>query len=156
MTQHWEMLVSWVGPSSDDVVQEAFIRLATQEPRPENSLAWLMTVTRRLAINQHASETSRHQRERAFALPTNPTSHSSNGFTRDVANGGVILASAEAAELRLLVSQLAEMKRRVLVAKLWADLSWDDIADSLGCSRSTVWRTYRAAIAELKTIYEQA
>ena len=42
--------------SGEDVVQEAFCKLATEEPPPENQVAWLYRVCRNLAEKQRLAD----------------------------------------------------------------------------------------------------
>lgn len=63
---YWAVLVAWTGSSregTEDIVQSAFIKLATEDPVPSNCVAWLFTVTRRLAINEQVSRSKRRSRE---------------------------------------------------------------------------------------------
>src|SRR5262245_42696142 len=53
--------------SCEDVVQEAFCRLAVQEPAPDNPTAWLYRVCRNLAEKQRLSDVRRRKRERICA-----------------------------------------------------------------------------------------
>lgn len=67
--------------ASEDVVQEAFCRLAVQEPPPDNPVAWLYRVCRNLADKQRLSETTTSVRFRRpdavrFVLPVSRSSRS--------------------------------------------------------------------------------
>lgn len=60
LDDYWTTLVEWVGGARDgaeDVVQSAFIKLASEDPPPENPVAWLFTISKRLAINEQLSQT---------------------------------------------------------------------------------------------------
>src|SRR5690242_5475830 len=61
--------------SGEDVVQEAFCRLASQDPPPENPVAWLYRVCRNLADKQRTADRRRRQREqvRAQLTSSNPS-----------------------------------------------------------------------------------
>ena len=66
LENYWTTLVEWVGGARDgaeDVVQSAFIKLASEDPPPENPVAWLFTISKRLAINEQLSQTKRRSRE---------------------------------------------------------------------------------------------
>ena len=68
--QHSAALLLMARPYSDfaeDCVQEAFIRLATQESVPDSPLAWLVQVVRNESINQLKSRHRRHDREAVAA-----------------------------------------------------------------------------------------
>lgn len=139
---HWGELVAWVGPAdamAEDVVQQAFIALAGQREMPENPQAWLYRTTRNLWINQSKQESRRRARQREVARhERQPSSAERRG---------------EAAELVLRLRDLPEPWRQVVVARLWGDFSFQEIASMLGKSRATVWRHYRDALQELRKHY---
>src|SRR3974390_1780168 len=58
----------WCG-APEDVVQEAFIKLAGQRKPPRDALAWLYRVARNGAIDCGRSEQRRQRRESAVARP---------------------------------------------------------------------------------------
>jgi len=153
---HWGTLVAWVSVGggeqrsmAEDIVQEAFIKLTLQDTVPDRPVAWLMTVSRRLAANHRLSASRRTVREQASSELR--SRHGGFSGTQSTA-----IAAAEVQEIRAALKTLRETERRVVIAKLWADLSWDEIAESLDCSRATVWRTYRRAINQLKSIYSES
>src|SRR6516225_5545918 len=51
------------GGSAEDLVHEAFLRLAQQTTPPENVLPWLYRVVRNEALSAHRTATRRRQRE---------------------------------------------------------------------------------------------
>src|SRR6266566_4666106 len=55
--------------SADDLVQEAFVRLAQQSPPPGQVLPWLYRVIRNQALANHRSTTRRRQRETRSGNP---------------------------------------------------------------------------------------
>src|ERR1041384_3903577 len=64
--------------SPEDVVQEAFCRLAATEPVPQNPVAWLYRVCRNLAARQRLSDQRRHEREQTKAKVEAQTANSTN------------------------------------------------------------------------------
>lgn len=141
--QHWGPLMAWVGVDSEvaeDVVQQTFIRLADLDQPPKNMAAWLFTVSRNEARNQSLYARRRRRRQQVASLP--------ESTTVDTA-----WASAEAAELAETLSTLPEELRQVVVARIWSDLTFDEIADLLDCSKATVWRRYESALTLLRKTY---
>ena len=70
--RHAVPLQIWLGRKclvAEDVVQEAFCRLAVLEPPPERVAAWLYRVVRNLAENQRVMGRRRLSRERRAATP---------------------------------------------------------------------------------------
>lgn len=151
--RHWGPLMAWVGTQSsnvdgsnaeslmaEDVVQQAFIKLAGLDHVPENVVAWLYVVSRNEARNQQLSNGRRRRR------------HSRVASDESVSNESV-WASAEAVELAETLSQLPDDLRRVVVARIWSDLTFDEIASLLNCSKATVWRRYETALTLLRKTY---
>jgi RNA polymerase sigma-70 factor (ECF subfamily) len=126
-------------PSGDDVVQEAFCRLAVQEPPPENQVAWLYRVCRNLAEKQRLADERRKDREQARAQPE--------------AAGGQA-DPIELAETLAAMENLAPELREVVVARVWGQLSLEEIGKLCGISTATAFRRYEAALQELRSKLE--
>ncbi len=123
----------------EDVVQEAFLRLANSPPelppevvgRPEEERAqlsaWLHRVTRNLCMDVMRSESRRRERERDVAAP-------------EAGDGGLVAVEGE--ETRAIVaaklSRLPDDQRDVLVLRLLADKSYREIAEITGKKVGTV------------------
>jgi RNA polymerase sigma-70 factor (ECF subfamily) len=123
----------------EDVVQEAFIKLARQNPLPQQPIAWLHTTVRNGAISQGRSERRRHKYENQaagrapgwFAPPDDPAK-----------------LDAEAAAVAL--ADLPIDQREAIVAHLWGGLTFEQIAAMSGGSAATVWRRYAAGLAAIR------
>ncbi len=126
--------------SCEDVVQEAFCRLAVAEPPPENPVAWLYRVCRNLAERQRLSDGRRREREQTWARLAVPASHPSDPL--------------EIAETLAAVEELNAEQREVLVARLWGQLTLEEVAKLCGVSTSTAFRRYEAALTALRTKLE--
>jgi RNA polymerase sigma-70 factor (ECF subfamily) len=126
--------------SGEDVVQEAFCRLALQEPPPENPVAWLYRVCRNLAEKQRLSDKRRHERERAWA--------EFESATTDPAD------SLEMVETLAAVEALDDELREVLVARVWGQLSLEEVGELCGISTATAFRRYQAALQTLRARLE--
>jgi RNA polymerase sigma-70 factor (ECF subfamily) len=123
----------------EDVVQEAFLRLAKSPPdlpqevlgRPDEERAqlsaWLHRVTRNLCMDVMRSETRRREHERDAASP-------------EAADGGLVAIEAE--DTRAMVAaklgKLPDDQRDVLVLRLLADKSYSEIAAITGKKIGTV------------------
>lgn len=156
--RHWGPLLAWVGPRNafcgyhdgefpvsgnafaEDVVQQTFIKLASLDEPPGNVAAWLYTVSRNEARNETLYAQRRQRRQHRAAGQERVSDES-------------VWASAEASELAETLSQLPDDLRQVVVAKIWGDLTFDEIANLLGCSKATVWRRYEAALNLLRKTY---
>lgn len=124
--------------SAEDVVQDAFCRLARQESVPDKPVAWLYRVCRNLADKQRLADDRRQKREGVWARSKVVTSLPCDPL--------------ELEETVAAVEQLDGELREVLVARLWGQLSFDDVANLCGISTSTAFRRYEAA---LKTLMEK-
>jgi RNA polymerase sigma factor (sigma-70 family) len=126
----------------EDVVQEAFLKLAGQRAMPTHPAAWLFRVVRNGAIAAGRSAMRRRRHEAKAALQETPWFEPA-----DPAEGrGMLDPETAAAELRALPIE----QREVIVAHLWGGLTFEQIADVAGCSSSTAHRSYSAGIATLR------
>src|SRR5947209_8650606 len=57
------------GGGAEDLVQEAFVRLARETPPPDRPLPWLYRVVRNEALTAHRRETRSRRRERLVSSP---------------------------------------------------------------------------------------
>lgn len=121
----------------EDVVQEAFLKLVRQSQRLPDAVAWLYRVVRNGAIDASRKARRRQQRESAVARPD-------RWFIEPDVDG----LDAETAVAAL--QRLAEDQREVIVARHWGTLSFEQIAEVVGCSASTAFRRYTAGVEELR------
>lgn len=137
--RHATPLALWVAgrcSDADDVVQEAFCRLAASEPPPEQPVAWLYRVARNLAFNQRLSQQRRETRHEQIARP--------ESYHADPAAG---LIAADAIEA---INQLPPDDREVLVARIWGQLTFEAIGELCEISTATASRRYQRALEQLR------
>ena len=127
----------WCG-SPEDVVQEAFVRLAAQAETPRDPAAWLFRVVRNGAISASRSETRRRKHESQAAKID-------VGWFETLDDSAIDPQTVSAA-----VRELADDDREVVVLHLWGGLSFTQIAETLESSTSTIHRRYHAALVELR------
>jgi RNA polymerase sigma factor (sigma-70 family) len=136
--RHAVPLSIWIGRrwrGADDVVQEAFCRLATIEPPPERAVAWLYRAARNLAENQRVAVRRRRNREERAAVP--------EAVNHDP------LEQLLADEVLSSVMQLDDPLREVVTARIWGQLTFEEIATLCGTSTATASRRYRDALEQL-------
>lgn len=121
----------------EDVVQEAFCKLAAQPAWPEDPPAWLFRVVRNAAIDVGKAERRRTRREAVAARPVR--------WFSERESEGLDAAAAVAA-----LEALPPDQREVIVARLWGGMTLEQAATVAGCSVSTAFRRYEAGIAALR------
>jgi RNA polymerase sigma factor (sigma-70 family) len=126
----------------EDVVQEAFVKLAAQPEPPLNPAAWLFRTVRNRAINAGIASRRRRQRESEAAASVRPWFEVNAAARHETA---VDPESAQAALSALPVEQ-----REVIVAHLWGGLSFEQIAELAGSSASSAHRLYHAGLLTLR------
>ncbi len=124
-------------PNGDeDLVQDAFIKLAQQSPIPEQVLPWLYRVVRNGALAAGRGEARRRRREDRVSTPEawfDSADHVLDGRE----------ATRRLAELPL-------EQREVIVARIWGGLTFDEVAGLVGCSLPTAHRRYQAGLTDLR------
>jgi RNA polymerase sigma-70 factor (ECF subfamily) len=122
----------------DDVVQEAFLKLAGQRSPPVNVLAWLYRVVRNGAIAAGRSEERRRRHEREAGELANSWFSPAEGTGLD----GQVASEA-------LMSLPLDL-REALVAHLWGGLTFEQIGEVMSVSASTAHRRYLEGLAALR------
>ncbi len=120
----------------EDVVQEAFLKLAQQRTPPRQAVAWLYRVVRNEAINRLRSEKRRQKHETLASVRP-------SWFVPgdDAADGPQVAAALQ---------RLPDEEREIIVMHLWGALSFAEIAEVVGSTSSSVHRWYAAGIARLR------
>ena len=121
----------------EDAVQVAFCKLAAQKLWPHDPQAWLFHVVRNQAIDAGKAERRRKTREQAVSRPV-------RWFQESAIDGLDSERAIQALEF------LPEDQREVIVARLWGDLTLQQISEIMGCSVSTSHRRFEAGIAALR------
>lgn len=141
IARHAVPLQLWVGRRSlaaDDVVQEAFCRLAVSEPPPDEPVAWLYRVVRNLAETERLAGERRRRREQSVAI--------TEAIRHDPSEPLI------AEEVAKAVLALDDELREVVTAKIWGELTFDQIGVLCNVSTATASRRYRDALVQLKKI----
>jgi len=122
----------------EDVVQEAFVKLASRHRPPDNLAGWLYRVVRNGALAAARAERRRLRHE------TTAAQRAPNWF-----------APVEAARLdgeiaTAALHGLPLEQRETLVAHLWGGLTFEQIGELTGVSSSTAHRRYLAGLSALR------
>ncbi len=125
----------------DDCVQEALVELARQPTAPDNPTAWLYRVVKNRALNASRASQRRATHEQAAARKC--------GEHRFIDAG-----PAARAELTDTLATLDAPTREIVVLRIWGGLSWQEIADVVGGSKSSAQRNYVQALEQLRQHWE--
>jgi RNA polymerase sigma factor (sigma-70 family) len=127
----------------DDALQEALIELLRQRPAPDRPVAWLFTAIRRRAMNWARGEQrrARHHRQAAVERPAWFLDDHQSPF--------------EPGELEGMLTRLPALEREIVVARIWGELPFEQIAELVACSVSAVHRRYQRAIAVLGSMLDE-
>jgi RNA polymerase sigma factor (sigma-70 family) len=120
----------------EDLVQEAFIKLAQQSPAPDRVLPWLYRVVRNGALAAGRGQARRRRRE-------NQASAAEAWFA--AADDCI-----DAQDATRLLAELPLEQREAVVAHIWGGLTFDETARLTGCSLATAHRRYQAGLAQLQ------
>jgi DNA-directed RNA polymerase specialized sigma24 family protein len=123
--------------SPDDAAQEAMIKLAQQSPPPHDPVAWLFTTARRRAMNQARAEKRRSAHHRNLAACRD------SWFIPDDC------VAPDSVELQDALETLDAIDRQIVVARIWGELSFQQLADLVDRPLSFVHRRYQRAIESL-------
>jgi RNA polymerase sigma factor (sigma-70 family) len=125
----------------EDVVQEAFLKLAEQGGLPDNPAAWLFRVVRNGAINASTAARRRRRHESGAAEARTWFQVESTASHPDAFDPESLTAELQALPLE---------QREVIVAHLWGGLTFEQIAKITGISSSTAHRQYCAGLSTLR------
>ena len=127
--------------AAEDCVQEAFIRLATQEPVPEVPVAWLVKTVRNAAIDAIRSQHRRVTREQMVARQRQVWLEPVDTCSLD---------QPSTQQIQYSLQQLDDVTRDIVVSHLWNDMTFRQIAAAFEMSHATVHRRYEAGIEQLR------
>jgi RNA polymerase sigma-70 factor (ECF subfamily) len=129
----------WNRVAAEDVVQEAFLKLLQEPKIPDNPRYWLFRVVRNEMIDRLRHDAMRQRKlaeisqTRWFEPPPDEP---------DVTDE----------ELQSALEQLSKEQREFVTAKIWGGLTFEEIAELTGSSRSRVHRIYQNALQQLRKI----
>lgn len=126
------------GDAAEDVVQQAFLKLMEQPACPREPKAWLFQVVRNEAASRLRTEIRRRKREEAAA--DDRPNWFEPGFD----------SSLDAAAATAALKNLPEREREVVVARLWGELTFEQIGAMTNVSASTAHRAYDHGIERLR------
>lgn len=126
---------------AEDCVQEAFIKLATQNPIPDSAVAWLMTCVRTTAIDAIRSHKRRTRRETQVATQATAWFQPNSFASAD-----------DRVELQNALQQLDSETRDIVIGHLWNELTFRQLAEVIDLSPATVHRRYEQGLTQLRQL----
>jgi len=129
----------WSGAAAEDVVQDAFLKLLSENPFPDSPKAWLYRVVRNAAIDR--------QRKESRCRNDSPRLDDWFEPVADEPFDGEALTAA-------LESLDAEI-REIVVAKIWSDLTFREIAELTERPISSVHLDYQRGIEQLRKLLKK-
>lgn len=127
---------SWCD-AADDCVQEALIRLAAQDPPPDDPVAWLSRVVRNEARSRERAAVRRRAHERS-------ATELRQRVSADELAGAISPRQATEA-----LGYLTPEDLEIVVLRIWGRLGFEQIAEIVDRSRSVVHRRYAAALMQM-------
>lgn len=126
-----------VRTGEDDVVQSVFVSVLTLRRAElkgvEDVGAWLLTLTRRAALNHLRT----HRRELARRASSSPA---------------IVVPAIRHESLAAALGSLPRRLREVVILRHIAGLTFDQVALALGANRNTAASRYREAIRQLRSL----
>jgi RNA polymerase sigma-70 factor, ECF subfamily len=136
---------------AEDLVQETYVRALEAIPRlreQSNIKGWLFTILRNLWLNElRRSRSAPHLVEMDFeGVPV-------EGIASNTRDSHDILSSKEDAErVRVAVEKLPVDFREIIVLREFEEMSYQEIAEVLGCPAGTVMSRLGRARAKLRNL----
>ena len=147
----------WMPAQSDaeDVVQAAFVRFWKRHQSADREhYPILFSAVRTIALDQLRGDERRQRRENHPDAPMP---------REDVPYFDIAADNLDRAELAISIEQalrsLPEEQREVVVLKIWGELTFQEISETLDAPLNTVTARYRYALEKLRTrinTYERA
>ena len=139
------LLARSLGDDGEDSVQEAFLKLAIEQPKPNDAVAWLFRVVRNQALTHRRSRKRRMERETKVVL-AREIELGNSWFIRSPE----IDTQLDSQVATLALSELSEQEREIVILHLWGDLAFRQIAEVLQMPAATVHRRYQEALEALR------
>jgi RNA polymerase sigma-70 factor (ECF subfamily) len=129
--------------AAEDVAHDAFVSLMAQSREPDDVRAWMFRAVRNAAISRKRAWWRRMRRERVVS--------ETRGEMFESRIDDLIDARLAEESLRMLPPE----QREVVVLRIWAQMTFAEIAGVVGTSLSTVHDRFRQALATLKRELEK-
>lgn len=129
----------WLEPgAAEDVVQDVFVRLMAERRPPGNVKGWLFRSVRNAALNRLRQDRRRKRREdvQSAGRPA--------WFLPNAGN------PMDAAAVERALEALPLEEREIVVLRVWAGMTLEEVAATVGRPVSTVHSRYSSALAAMR------
>lgn len=123
---------------AEEVVQDAFVRMMSLRKAPDSPKAWLFTAVRNGAISQLRAHERQRRHTQRLAIER-PDWFCARPDDR-----------IDAAAAQEALAGLPAEQREVIVLRIWADLTLQEISEITGSPVSTLFSRYRTGLGELR------
>ena len=124
----------------DDAVQEAFVDLVKETSPPDVPVAWLFKVVKHKAMNLARAERRRSKYQQG-------ASGQSDAWF-DARHDQRLVAE----DVEVALSQLSDVERQIVVARVWGELTFGQIGELLEMSSSAAHRRFRQALDAMSVL----
>ncbi len=140
---------------AEEITQEVFWRVwqkaAAFDPNKGSALAWLTTMTRRLAIDRTRSK---QQKVQALEVSLDVAPLTANGGDRQKSGEDLLIEVAQRNEVVEAIHTLDDKLREVILLSYFEGLSHTMIADRLGIPLGTIKSRIRQAVGQLRKLLD--
>lgn len=132
---------------AEDAVQEAFVRLCQKvEPQQGSLVAYVFASVRNAAVDVHRRQ--QHQQGLAESIFADRPNSVASPVSR--LDSGDSEKTELESQLKVAIQQLEETSRQIVVMKIYAELTFEEIGEVLETPSATVATRYRRAIMKLE------
>ena len=139
------LLARSIGDDGEDSVQEAFLKLAVERPKPSDPVAWLFRVVRNQALSHRRSQKRRLERENKVVL-ARQIELGDSWFFRPQEIENQLDSQVATTALR----ELSEQQREIVILHLWGGLTFRQISEVLQIPGATAHRRYQESLEALR------
>lgn len=122
----------------EDAIQDALYEWVKQKANPDNLVAWLFTAVRFRALNMSRSDRRRESNHRD-ATNYRPLWFEANAHS-----------AWDSEELQHALQQLESIDREIVIARIWGELTFEQIAELTHTPLTSVHRLYKNALLHMR------
>ncbi|MGL6226881.1 MAG: RNA polymerase sigma factor [Thermoguttaceae bacterium] len=131
---------NWSPQTAEDVVQNAFLKLLREQPFPTNPKSWLFRVVRNACWDEKRREKYKWKQQEELTDWFEPAVSTP---LSDEMDGEKLTTALESLDLDV---------RELIIARIWGDLTFREIAELTKRPISSLYDQYQRGLNRLKTI----